>query len=116
MSEFGSFTQRPGTNPTRRELAAEALLVGDGADRNASDSSGVCGWRERLLAEARREARQLLCAITCHAEILLNRANNLSDRLASARVVPRCSTIILTGTRVGTNMLSHVVPSCSKEA
>ena len=35
----------------------EALLVRDGADRNASDGSSVCDWRERLLAEAWRKAR-----------------------------------------------------------
>jgi hypothetical protein len=57
VSEFGSFTGSRGTNPTRRELAAKALLDWAGADSNASDRSDVCDWRESLRAEARREAR-----------------------------------------------------------
>ena len=36
------------------------LPVRDGADRNASDRSGVYDWREGLLAEARREAWHVL--------------------------------------------------------
>jgi len=38
----------------------EVLPVRDGADRNTSDRSGVCDWREGLLAEARREAWHVL--------------------------------------------------------
>src|SRR6185437_7422318 len=60
VSEFGSFTRRRGTNPTRRELAAEALLVRAEADSNASDRSGVLRLAREIASggPARSAARQ----------------------------------------------------------
>lgn len=47
---------RHGENSLRRHC-----LSGDGADRTASDRSGFCDWRERLLAKERREAWHVRC-------------------------------------------------------
>ena len=81
VSEFGSFTRSRGTNPTRRELAAEALLVRDGAGGNASDKSDVCDWRERLLAEAQRKAK-VAARETSNTERQMKRANKF-NRMAN---------------------------------